>query len=83
MDQLASGVLAYRAHPARRPLDDPPPVWTEGATCLRDVGAAQGVAVAPDAVPVLVVPSLVNRWQPRASGPSSSTGARRGPTNAT
>ncbi|MCW5745193.1 MAG: alpha/beta fold hydrolase [Alphaproteobacteria bacterium] len=62
LDQLAAGVLAYRHHPARRSLDDPPPVWREGATCLRDVGAAEGVSVAPDALPVLVVPSLVNRW---------------------
>jgi polyhydroxyalkanoate synthase len=72
MDLLASGVLAYRTHPVRRPLDDPPPIWTEGATCLRDVGAAQGVAVAPDARPVLVVPSLVNRWQVLDLAPGKS-----------
>ncbi len=72
MGQLASGVLAYRHHPVRRPLDDPPPVWSEGATCLRDVGAAQGVTVAPDAVAVLVVPSLVNRWQVLDLAPGKS-----------
>lgn len=63
MDRLVAGVLAYRHHPAARALDDPPPVWHDGATCLRDVGAADGVSVAAGAQPVLVVPSLVNRWQ--------------------
>ncbi len=63
LDRLAAGVLAYRAHPGGRTLDDPPVVWREGATVLRDVGAADGVHCAADATPVLVVPSLVNRWQ--------------------
>ena len=72
LDLLASGILAYRQHAVRRSLDDPPPVWREGATCLRDVGAAQGVSVAADAVPVLVVPSLVNRWQVLDLAPGKS-----------
>jgi polyhydroxyalkanoate synthase len=63
LDRLAAGVQAYRDHPSGRVLDDPPVVWREGATVLRDVGAAQGVHCAADATPVLVVPSLVNRWQ--------------------
>jgi polyhydroxyalkanoate synthase len=63
LDRLAAGVQAYRDHPSGRALDDPPVVWREGATVLRDVGAAQGVRCAADATPVLVVPSLVNRWQ--------------------
>ena len=63
LDRLAIGVQAYRDHPSGRVLDDPPIVWREGATVLRDVGAAHGVQCAADATPVLVVPSLVNRWQ--------------------
>jgi polyhydroxyalkanoate synthase len=65
-------VLAYRQHPAHRLLDDPPPVWAEGATVLRDVGAAAGVSVAANATPVLVVPSLVNRWQVLDLAPGKS-----------
>jgi polyhydroxyalkanoate synthase len=72
LDQLAAGVLAYRRHPVARALDDPPPVWHEGATCLRDVGAAQGVSVAADATPILIVPSLVNRWQVLDLAPGKS-----------
>ena len=63
LDRLAAGVQAYRAHPWFRTLDDPPVVWREGSTVLRDVGAAIGINCAADATPVLVVPSLVNRWQ--------------------
>lgn len=48
------GVLAYRHHPYRRNLDDPPELWREGATRLLDFGEEAGL-------PVLVVPSLVNR----------------------
>ncbi len=63
LDRLAAGVIAYRDHPGRRALDDPPIVWSEGATALRDVGAARDVDIANDATPLLLVPSLVNRWQ--------------------
>lgn len=63
LDRLAAGVQAYREHPSGRTLDDPPVVWREGSTVLRDVGAAEGVHGAADAIAVLVVPSLVNRWQ--------------------
>ncbi len=48
------GVLAYRRHPYRRGLADPPAVWREGSTRLLDYGPERGV-------PALVVPSLVNR----------------------
>lgn len=51
---LVAGIAAYRRHPWRRTLDDPPAVWSEGAARLLDFGAAE-------APPVLVVPSLVNR----------------------
>ena len=50
---LIEGIAAYRRHPWRRTLADPPAVWTEGGSRLLDYG---GVGV-----PVLFVPSLVNR----------------------
>ena len=52
--QFLDGVLAYRRHPYRRALTDPPELWREGSTRLLDYAPAGGV-------PVLVVPSLVNR----------------------
>jgi len=54
LDAFLAGVAAYLDHPYRRALADPPPVWTDGTTALRDYGPAGGR-------PVLVVPSLVNR----------------------
>lgn len=63
-DTFLRGVLAYREHPYRRPLADPPVIWRAGTTGLRDYrgsggppsthGEGRGAAV-------LVVPSLVNR----------------------
>ncbi len=77
---LLAGIAAYRRHPFRRVLPDPPCIWQEGDTRLLDYaasGAASGAAcdAASDAVsgqgpartgggiPVLFVPSLVNRAQ--------------------
>jgi polyhydroxyalkanoate synthase len=51
---FADGVLAYRRHPHRRALAEPPELWREGTTRLLDYGR-QGD------YPLLVVPSLVNR----------------------
>jgi poly(3-hydroxyalkanoate) synthetase len=51
---LLAGIAAYRRHPWQRDMADPPAIWTEGASVLLDYGPADGV-------PVLVVPSLVNR----------------------
>jgi poly(3-hydroxyalkanoate) synthetase len=51
---LLTGVAAYRRHPWQRTLEDPPSLWCEGSTQLLDYGP-------PDGLPVLVVPSLVNR----------------------
>ena len=48
------GVQAWRTHPWRRDLADPPTVWTEGPARLLDYGGTGEV--------VLFVPSLVNRW---------------------
>ena len=56
IDRFLSGVETYRAHSYRRTLTDPPVVWSEGTTRLLDYGDAS-----PDAPPVLVVPSLINR----------------------
>ncbi len=62
-DAFLRGIQAYRDHPYRRPLADPPMVWRRGTTGLRDYrgtatpsphGEGKGAAV-------LVVPSLVNR----------------------
>lgn len=53
LDRFLAGIEQYRHHPWRRDLEDPPAVWTEGSTALRDYGG-----VGP---PVLFVPSLINR----------------------
>lgn len=52
---FAAGVAAYRAHPYRRRLKEPPPLWREGTTRLLDYGTGK------NGTSVLVVPSLVNR----------------------
>ncbi|MBF0305282.1 MAG: alpha/beta fold hydrolase [Alphaproteobacteria bacterium] len=54
-ERFIDGVLAYRGHPWRRCLPEPPTVWTEGSSRLLDYGGANQGA------PVLVVPSLINR----------------------
>lgn len=56
--EFADGVAAYRSHPYRRTDDDVRAVWRDGGTTLLDHGLP-GRAVAD--VPVLFVPSLVNR----------------------
>ena len=50
---LIHGIAAYRRHPWRRDLLDPPTIWTEGDSRLLDYGGTGPT--------VLVVPSLVNR----------------------
>jgi len=50
---LLAGIAAYRRHPWRRTLEDPPAIWREGAARLLDYGGSGPC--------VLVVPSLVNR----------------------
>jgi len=50
---LIQGIAAYRRHPWRRDVDDPPAIWTEGESRLLDFGGTGPT--------VLVVPSLVNR----------------------
>jgi poly(3-hydroxyalkanoate) synthetase len=51
---LLAGIAAYRRHPWQRSMEDPPAIWSEGSSRLLDYGPADGM-------PVLVVPSLVNR----------------------
>ncbi|GGF08008.1 alpha/beta hydrolase [Aliidongia dinghuensis] len=53
-DRFAAGIEAYRRHPYRRALADPPEIWRSGTTRLIDYGPEHGR-------PVLVVPSLINR----------------------
>ncbi len=58
--RFADGVLAYRHHPHRRTLETPPVLWSAGTTRLLDYGTtAEASAAGP---PVLVVPSLINRY---------------------
>jgi polyhydroxyalkanoate synthase len=53
---LIAGIAAYRRHPYRRDLPDPPVLWTEGDSRLLDYGGGSAAGR-----PVLFVPSLVNR----------------------
>ncbi|HYD30833.1 MAG TPA: alpha/beta fold hydrolase [Azospirillaceae bacterium] len=57
LDAVLAGLEAYRHHPYRRDLADPPVVWAEGGSRLLDYAGGHG-AEAPVA---LFVPSLVNR----------------------
>ena len=63
LHRLADGVLAYRQSPVHRTLENPPAVWSEGNTRLLDYGATHRDARARKARAVLVVPSLINRWE--------------------
>ena len=63
LDRLAEGVLAYRRHPVRRDLEDPPVIWSEGTTRLLDFGVTHRAARGRKVRAVLVVPSLINRWE--------------------
>ena len=56
---LIAGIAAYRRHPWKRDMAEPPEIWAEGETRLLDYGA-----LGPNnktAQTVLFVPSLVNR----------------------
>jgi polyhydroxyalkanoate synthase len=63
MERLADGVLAYQRHDIHRTLVDPPAVWREGNTRLLDYGATNRGSRKRGARAVLVVPSLINRWE--------------------
>lgn len=51
-----TGLEAYRRHPYRRPAPTTPIIWREGAAQLLDYGRGERAPA------VLVVPSLVNRY---------------------
>ncbi|MDG2286014.1 MAG: alpha/beta fold hydrolase, partial [Alphaproteobacteria bacterium] len=53
--RLMDGILAYRKHPYRRDVGNPTVVWSEGTTRLLLHGDGSGS-------PLLIVPSLVNRY---------------------
>jgi polyhydroxyalkanoate synthase len=63
MERLAEGVLAYRRHPVHRTLENPAAVWQEGGTRLLDYGLTDRAARRKGTRAVLVVPSLINRWE--------------------
>jgi polyhydroxyalkanoate synthase len=63
LHRLADGVIAYREHPVHRTLENPPAIWGEGNTHLLDYGATHRAARTRGARAVLVVPSLINRWE--------------------
>lgn len=63
MGRLADGVLAYQRHEVHRTLVDPPAVWREGNTRLLDYGATNRASRRRGTRAVLVVPSLINRWE--------------------
>jgi poly[(R)-3-hydroxyalkanoate] polymerase subunit PhaC len=58
LDAFLTGVERYRHHPYRRDVDDPPVVWVDGTARLYDFGHDGGDGAA---MPVLLVPSLINR----------------------
>ena len=58
-EAMLAGIEAYRAHPYRRSLRDPPAVWRAGTTRLLDFGARRRER--ERMTPVLFVPSLINR----------------------
>ena len=55
--QFCDGIEAYRAHPYRRDLPDPPVVWQAGSVRVLDYGLKNTKRGT-----ILVVPSLVNRY---------------------
>lgn len=61
LDGFMRGVQAYRRHPWRRPLNDPPVIWQEGHSRLLDYGALIPPGQHLDTPPLLLVPSLINR----------------------
>lgn len=58
VDSLMSGIERYHGHDYRRRTKPVPVVWQDGTTRLLDYGSRHSLE---DAVPLLVVPSLVNR----------------------
>ncbi|SLN26011.1 alpha/beta fold hydrolase [Oceanibacterium hippocampi] len=59
LGRMISGIDKYQGHSYRRDLADPPVLWREGSTRLLDFGP--GDAAPGDRLPILFVPSLINR----------------------
>ena len=59
LDEFERGLTRYRKHPYRRDLSLPRAVWRDGTTHLRDYAGIEGAP--EEGMPLLVVPSLVNR----------------------
>jgi len=55
LGQMLDGILSYHHHGYRRDLTDPPAVWRQGSTSLHRY------APSGSGMPVLIVPSLVNK----------------------
>ena len=51
-----AGIRAYQRHPIARDVPEMPVIWQQGSTKLRDYGFTRA------GVPVLVIPSLINRF---------------------
>ncbi|MDF3074219.1 MAG: phaC [Alphaproteobacteria bacterium] len=67
MDRFLEGVQLYRRHPARRDFGEPDTVMEDGGSRLLDFrkfsdGATAGGPSA-NSTALLMIPSLVNRWQ--------------------
>ncbi len=62
LDRLTAGISAYRHSPVRRDLPEAPTVWEEASTQLLDYAPMSGAANHDSLRPVLIVPSLINRW---------------------
>lgn len=60
LQSLLAGVNNYLNHPYRRTLEEPPAVWRAGSARLLDYGPACGVG--RHAPPLLLIPSLINRY---------------------
>jgi polyhydroxyalkanoate synthase subunit PhaC len=55
--RFVAGVRAYQTSPVYRNLPPAPVIWQNGTTCLRDYNPRN-----PDLPAVLVIPSLINRF---------------------
>lgn len=56
------GIEAYRRHPYHRRMAEPPVIWREGSTRLLDYRREGAEGLPGGGLPVLVVPSLINRF---------------------
>jgi polyhydroxyalkanoate synthase len=62
LSRLAEGIAAYRRSSVRRDLPEAPTVWEEGSTQLLDYARFSERESHDGLRPLLLVPSLINRW---------------------